>query len=116
MDVEELWGQMEGLWGQGKHFGDSHSFDPDLTEGVLYLLEFERFDDGFDFLHRRFYQGLVLELKRRSTRSPEPTREVASPEELRPAILMCFNLCIDCGNPSISNVLARTPTVSLPSA
>ena len=32
-------------------FGDGHALDSDFREGVFDLFEFERFDDGFDFLH-----------------------------------------------------------------
>ena len=32
-----------------------HAFDADFAEGVLHFLEFERFDDRFNFLHMLVY-------------------------------------------------------------
>jgi len=32
--------------------GDGDALDPDLVKGFLHLVEFERFDDCLDLLHR----------------------------------------------------------------
>ena len=40
------------------HFADGHAFDAYFTEGVFHFLQFEGFDDCFDFLHEFFRNGV----------------------------------------------------------
>jgi len=32
-------------------FGNCHSLDPDFAQAILYVIELERFDNGFDLFH-----------------------------------------------------------------
>jgi hypothetical protein len=38
-------------------FADGHAADADLKQGVAHFVQFERFDDGFNFLHTSFGPG-----------------------------------------------------------
>jgi hypothetical protein len=48
-------------------FGNGHSFDADLTEGIFHFFQLERFYDCFDFLHSLFGSA---EARRQSMKAP----------------------------------------------
>ena len=71
-----LWQEIHGVFAAAINFGvafltakpldlaHGHAFDADFAEGVFDFLEFERFDDRFNFLHI-FFNGIQATLRRK---------------------------------------------------
>ena len=75
-EVDDIFGTavefgMTFLAAEALHLGDGDAADPDVMQGVLHVVELERFDDGFDLFHGIALSALRLALA--FDRSIEPS-------------------------------------------
>ena len=65
---------MSFLAAEALHFAHGHSFNANVAKGIFNFLQFEWFDDGFDFLHSGWRKnGLDVAVCYRFMKSPART-------------------------------------------